>query len=472
MEIKHEVRILSLPLHLAFFFHEIRNTPKKELRFWRHLFNNDYNQYDQRRLLIFLEEQRDNYEGAAKGCLLSLLGGLYIFTDAPHKNLQRGLSILKMAADLKNSCAIHVLGYVCELNKNYTKARQLYEVATGLDNPLSMNRLGLMHQEGLGTPVDVVKAALLYRQAWGLAYNQAKLNLQILGSNHPNNYPLQYHLQMVLTPGDIEDLLKKSPLQICQSVASDPFLSEFEKHAFFCSKEVEYYSNNPLLNNKLSALADKTLPTNPEHLFQFGAQFEKNKNFKQAIRYYEKAADLGSMTALFKIGQMYHYGKEIEQDFNKAMYFYLKAEAGFEPKAICGLGVMHYFGQGTPKDIDKAVIYFRRSNELSCPDARENLEKMRARHDSLFIQYNCLIALCRDKIHDLFKISEQEVTHLIIEDSLLSPDEKDELFLQICNGSPQNQIQHTPSFFKPEVDDEALDEDIAEIMKSNPHLFA
>jgi len=497
-----EFRILSLPADLESFFKQLTTTDQKELRFWCHLINKDYNHNDQLRLLTFLEERRDDYEGAVKGCLLSLLGGLYIFTNSPHKNLRRGVSILQMAADLHNSYAIYALGYMYHLNKNYTKAKPLYELARTLNNPLAMNNLGIMHQEGLGIPVNVIEAALLYRESWKLSYTQAQLNLQVLGSNHPDNYPLQYHLYMALTPGDIEFLLKKSPLKISQCVVEDPLLNELEKHSFFCAEQVKRYTNSSLLRDKMLHFTQMTLPTNPEYLYEFGKQFEKNKNYEQAIFYYEKAAIkhhassqyslaliflegpekirdnrkakillekavvLGSLTALYKLGFMHHHGKGVNQNFKEAMSFYFRAEVGLEPKAMCGLGVMHYFGQGTPIDHNKAVIFFRRSWKLSCPDAKQNLEKMRDRHDSLFIQYHCVMALRPEEIHALFKKS-QEVGYFIIDDPLLTEDEKGELFLQFYYGYSPPKIQRSPSFFSQEVDD-----DILELMSNNPYLFA
>lgn len=505
MQIKNEDPITSLPSNVEFFFKQITTTPQKELRFWCHLINIDYDNFDQLRLLTFLEEKRDDTDGAAKGCLLSMLGGLYIFTNSLHKNPRRGVNILREAAYLNNGYAINALGYMLHMGKKYANAKPLYELAIELGNPLAMNNLGIMHQYGQDIPVNAIEAASLYKQSWKLSYTQAKLNLKKLCSNHPQNYHLQYHLNMALTPGKIESLLKKWPLEISQCVFDDPLLNDIEKHAFFCSEEIKpHVKNCALLRDKMTHFIDMTLPANPEHLYEFGKQFEKNKNYDRAIFYYEKAAikhhassqynialiflegpenirdtrkakillekavDLGNISALYKLGTMHHNGIGIDKDFKKAMSLYLKAEAGLEPKAICGLGVMHYFGQGTPVDHNEAVIFFRRAWKLSCPDAKKNLEKMRDRHKEPFIQYHCVMALSPREIHALYKKSEQEVGNFIIEDTLLTMDEKGELFFQFYYDLPQPQIQRSPTFFSQEQEE---DYEMLELIRNNPHFF-
>lgn len=92
------------------------------------------------------------------------------------------------------------------------------------------------------------------------------------------------------------------------------------------------YLNNPLTEDK--ELAVKWLVASAKQdykdaLFIVGqlcldGTIEKD-NFNQALKYWNKAADLGNVMALYQIGNAYDYGQGVEIDKHKASQFYSKA---------------------------------------------------------------------------------------------------------------------------------------------------
>ena len=60
-----------------------------------------------------------------------------------------------------------------------------------------------------------------------------------------------------------------------------------------------------------------------------GAYYYSKKNYTQAIEWYTQAADMGSTTAMYKLGVMYYYGDVVAKDIGAALNWLLKsANAG------------------------------------------------------------------------------------------------------------------------------------------------
>lgn len=75
-----------------------------------------------------------------------------------------------------------------------------------------------------------------------------------------------------------------------------------------------------------------------------------------ALKWYKKAADLGSSTAMNYIGNMYYEGRGVPLSFEKARYWYNKAIAKGNFSAMFNLGYIYYEEhmkrQGVPFEID------------------------------------------------------------------------------------------------------------------------
>lgn len=110
----------------------------------------------------------------------------------------------------------------------------------------------------------------------------------------------------------------------------------------------------------------------PEVLLQLGRQFEifdpkyydpkrlrgkelsAEDSSKESFRWYEKASNLGSATATYKVGSAYASGSGIWKDAAKAFEYYMRAAQAGSIDAQKALAVAYYLGQGVAKDWEKA----------------------------------------------------------------------------------------------------------------------
>jgi len=93
----------------------------------------------------------------------------------------------------------------------------------------------------------------------------------------------------------------------------------------------------------------------------------------QAIHYYQKAADLGSIPAMAKLGDIFANGAEGKADYKQAATWYRKAADQGQPDAQFGLALCYALGQGVPRDPNQAFLLFVAAAEHGQPGAQYNL---------------------------------------------------------------------------------------------------
>jgi len=74
------------------------------------------------------------------------------------------------------------------------------------------------------------------------------------------------------------------------------------------------------------------------------------QDFKEAVKWYQKAADQGFATAQSNLGFMYRQGQGVEQDFKEAVKSYQKAVNQGDAQAQSNLGLMYEEGQGVEQN--------------------------------------------------------------------------------------------------------------------------
>ena len=96
----------------------------------------------------------------------------------------------------------------------------------------------------------------------------------------------------------------------------------------------------------------------------------------RAIHYYKKAADLGSVPAMAKLGDIFANGEEDKPDYEQAVGWYRKATEQGQPDAQFGLGLRYALGQGVPLDLNQALNLFVAAANQGQPGAQYNLAIM------------------------------------------------------------------------------------------------
>jgi hypothetical protein len=87
------------------------------------------------------------------------------------------------------------------------------------------------------------------------------------------------------------------------------------------------------------------------------------KDYKQAAKWYQKAADQGDADAQYNLGVMYDKGRGVLKDYKQAVKWYQKAADQGLADAQYNLGVMYTNGEGVPKDLSKAKYWIKKAYE-------------------------------------------------------------------------------------------------------------
>ena len=99
-----------------------------------------------------------------------------------------------------------------------------------------------------------------------------------------------------------------------------------------------------------------------------GSLYEDGKGVKQdysqTIKFYKKACDSNLAEACYGVANSYYSGKKIKQDFVSAKYYYEKA-CNAEYAASCAmLGVLYYYGEGVKKDVSSSEFFIMKACRL------------------------------------------------------------------------------------------------------------
>lgn len=82
------------------------------------------------------------------------------------------------------------------------------------------------------------------------------------------------------------------------------------------------------------------------------------KDYKEAVKWFLKAAEQGHAAAQFGLGTMYYFGHGVPEDYKEAVKWHrLAAEQGHFG-AQHDLGMMYAFGKGVPKDYVQAHLWY------------------------------------------------------------------------------------------------------------------
>lgn len=99
----------------------------------------------------------------------------------------------------------------------------------------------------------------------------------------------------------------------------------------------------------------------------------KDESPKLAFKWYYKAAEQGSVSAIFYIGYFYANGYGIKKNTNLAFEWYSRAAKENNPAALNNLAFCYEYGKGTTKDLKKAICYYEKAAKLGSTTAQKNL---------------------------------------------------------------------------------------------------
>lgn len=205
--------------------------------------------------------------------------------------------------------------------RDYKKAFYWFELAAREKNPHAVYNLGRCLRYGLGVKADSVKA----------------LNQYLLAIKLGNNAALEYCADEALTqPFDaiVTGNCYERPIGVEQNYKT----------------AAKYYA---------MASAKGSI----DGTWKAGYCYYQIKDGQQALKYYQKAAEMGNAEAAYWTGKLLlgTYGAPTE--LSKAVNYLLKSADAGNPNAQCELGKLYAEGKGVTLNLDQAISYYRKAIE-------------------------------------------------------------------------------------------------------------
>ena len=107
--------------------------------------------------------------------------------------------------------------------------------------------------------------------------------------------------------------------------------------------------------------------------FARGFDAYNGKHYAEALRWWERAAQLGETAAQYNLGYMYHAGEGTDKNESKAFYWYRRSAEGGHPSGQYNTGVYYLYGVETPADKEEALKWFRLAAEQGDENAKKQL---------------------------------------------------------------------------------------------------
>jgi uncharacterized protein len=97
------------------------------------------------------------------------------------------------------------------------------------------------------------------------------------------------------------------------------------------------------------------------------------KDLKEAANWYRKAAEQGQAAAQYNLAIFYEDGLVVPQSYKDAAAWYRKAAEQSHATAQYNLGMLYADGRGVPQDVKEAVAWYRKAAEQGLASALNNL---------------------------------------------------------------------------------------------------
>lgn len=109
--------------------------------------------------------------------------------------------------------------------------------------------------------------------------------------------------------------------------------------------------------------------------YLFG-EFDLNVDYKQALNWYQKAADQNDAKSQYNLAIMYLNGYGAKKDVSKSVEYYRKSALQGDADSQLQLGIRYLNGEGVEKNIQTAKEWFQKAKLSGNQKADIYLEKM------------------------------------------------------------------------------------------------
>ena len=270
------------------------------------------------------------------------------------QDIDKGMQLLRHAADLGNADALYILAICYQkgkyVEKDEKKAFELLWTSIQAENtPKSIKKLGDFYRDGIGAAQAYEDAARLYQAASDRGDAGAMIALSELyneGKGVEKNVELAIQLQ---------------------------------------KKASEIYEWNIFGNMPLEFAKEQAQQGDEEAMYQLGNRYDNGDGVEQnpevASDWWFKAAIKGHIKAAHNLGNYYFYEKH---DVENGLKWFEKAASGDSTLSLYALGDIFFNGIGIAQDKDKGLLYYKKAADLDYPEAERKLSFLY--HDGDFVE--------------------------------------------------------------------------------------
>ncbi len=354
--------------------------------------------------------KKSAYEGSMSSNIWA--GYCYQYGLGTEPDGEKAMDYYRAAADKDCPVGMHYVGKLYEkgygnVKVDYDKAYEWYKKAADLNYNTSMCSIGNMYYKGIYGAKDDHPDYNLARQwfddAMKNGYVSANYYLGLMyemgyGADEDYDKALEY-FEKGAEFGDHYSMFEIGNMYLLGYATGksdyDTALEWFTKSAKL-GNEFAMYDMGLILEGKgdyknayksyLMAAANNYDDAMTSIAYMYlNSMLSEEPDYESALKWLNKAAELGNDYAMEKLGEMYYEGEGVEQDFSKAAdYYEMLAEKGsataFEYYV---LGFLYHHALGRDKDINKAVEYLKTAADMGSSGASEELGGMYIKGDEV-----------------------------------------------------------------------------------------
>lgn len=325
--------------------------------------------------------------------------------------------------------------------QQYDEAYSIFLPLANEKNPIAMYYLGLCFRKGSFVEEDQKEAFKWFLKSAEQGHSNAQYLIGLAYLHYPGFYggtesedEFPIHFQDI----EISDFDHNVPYYFAQGIGVEPddekalmwFLRASEKNHAKAQYELgEMYQGGNVVaydNNQAKKWFEiSAAQNNSNAALGLARIYEFQEKEDLAIEWYEKAIDLGSKEAPFRLGSFYEifskeshdlskafkwykYGSEkyndyrsqqrlarlyknglgIEQNINEALKWYKKSAEQNSEGACYALGIFYFFGNGVEKSDQEAIKWFIRSADHYHESAERMLKRYHRNGFSINRKYN------------------------------------------------------------------------------------
>ena len=297
---------------------------------------------------------------------IAAVGAAYASGNGIEKNYSLAFQYLEKAFEQDDAFAAERLGFLYQHGfglpqKDYRKAIQYYNKAAELGNSAAMAALGQMIENGQGGTPDLQQAISCYQASAQKADPTGQMKLaQFLfsGNGIPRNYSEALKLARASANqgnADAMALLGKAYEDGLGVPADKNKAKELYQHALG--------KGSSLAKEYLTELEAEVQYNNGMKCLE--SRLGMERNYEQALRWFEKAAAQGNSAAMEQMGYLSERGLGGKFDVQKAKSWYEKAAEKGNAAALADLGNLYFQGDfGIEKDYSKAMELLKKAVTL------------------------------------------------------------------------------------------------------------